>query len=97
MQAASGEFARMLQERGSDPAERRWIFVPYDQLSDRIGPLSREDPAELHNIGSDARYGDVRRRLAGEVERWWSTTGGRDCATYESDAFKQNLHNTWAR
>lgn len=27
---------------------RRWLFVSYDQLSDEIGPLSREDP---HTLG----------------------------------------------
>ncbi|MCS6899941.1 MAG: cryptochrome/photolyase family protein [Myxococcales bacterium] len=26
---------------------RRWIFVPYDQLSDQIGPLARLPPQEL--------------------------------------------------
>jgi deoxyribodipyrimidine photolyase-related protein len=30
-----------------DPGRRRWIFVNEDQLSDRIGPLSREDPADV--------------------------------------------------
>ena len=30
-----------------DPAGRRWIFVPEDQLSDRIGPLARHAPEEL--------------------------------------------------
>jgi len=25
---------------------RRWIFVPYDQFSDRIGPLARTAPLE---------------------------------------------------
>lgn len=37
-------FRRALGERNSDPSGRRWIFVPYDQLSDTFGPLSREDP-----------------------------------------------------
>ena len=27
--------------------DRDWIFVPYDQLSDQIGPLSREAPEKL--------------------------------------------------
>jgi len=43
----TGAFARELRRRNPDPAGRRWLFVPYDQLSDRIGPLSREDPADL--------------------------------------------------
>lgn len=41
-------FARELalrQPRGT--RRRRWLFVPYDQLTDAIGPLSREHPAEL--------------------------------------------------
>lgn len=40
-------FSRELAKRNSDPGGRRWLFVPYDQLSDGIGPLSREDPEEL--------------------------------------------------
>lgn len=38
------------QLRNAAPEEgsaRRWIFVPHDQLSDRIGPLSRLDPKEI--------------------------------------------------
>ena len=37
-------FRRELAARTADPAGREWLFVPYDQLSDRIGPLSRLDP-----------------------------------------------------
>jgi len=40
-------FRRQLQERSTDPSGRRWLFVPYDQLTDAIGPLSRNDPGEL--------------------------------------------------
>ncbi len=40
-------FRAELAARASDPAGRRWIFVPYDQLTDAVGPLSREDPEEL--------------------------------------------------
>lgn len=42
-------FAHLLAERtrGLDPGGRRWLFVPYDQLSDRIGPLSRAPAREL--------------------------------------------------
>ncbi len=50
-------FRRLLEDRlskGSDSKQsrsraraRRWLFVPYDQLSDRIGPLSREAPEAL--------------------------------------------------
>ena len=39
-------FAHALAERNPDPAGRRWFFVPYDQLSAAVGPLTRVDPAE---------------------------------------------------
>ena len=47
MSRHAGTFSRLLSEIRPDDAGRRWLFVPYDQLSDRIGPLSREDPEEL--------------------------------------------------
>ncbi|MEM8963039.1 MAG: cryptochrome/photolyase family protein, partial [Acidobacteriota bacterium] len=40
-------FSRELRDRESDPTGRRWLFVPYDQLSDEIGPLAHEDPRSL--------------------------------------------------
>lgn len=40
-------FHRALAERQPNPAGRRWLFVPYDQLSDAVGPLAREDPRPL--------------------------------------------------
>ncbi|UCH35319.1 MAG: cryptochrome/photolyase family protein [Armatimonadota bacterium] len=40
-------FRCLLAERQLDSRGRRWLFVPYDQLSDRIGPLAREDPRRL--------------------------------------------------
>ena len=39
-------FRRALAEKNNDPAKRRWLYVPYDQLSAAVGPLSREDPHE---------------------------------------------------
>jgi hypothetical protein len=32
--------------RPISPRDRRWFFVPYDQLTDQVGPLSRCSPAE---------------------------------------------------
>lgn len=48
----AGPFARALAERAPAPEgprgrPRRWLFVPYDQLTDGLGPLAREDPREL--------------------------------------------------
>ncbi|MGD2125991.1 MAG: cryptochrome/photolyase family protein [Desulfobacteraceae bacterium] len=40
-------FKKMLAARNPDPTGRRWLFVPYDQLTDGIGPLSRENPKRL--------------------------------------------------
>ncbi len=40
-------FRRELARRNPPPGERRWIFVPYDQLSDGIGPLAAGPPEAL--------------------------------------------------
>lgn len=41
-------FRKELERRqGRDFGPRRWLFVPYDQMSDQIGALSREDPKTL--------------------------------------------------
>jgi deoxyribodipyrimidine photolyase-related protein len=62
-------FAEELARLETDPGGRRWLFVPYDQLSDRIGPLSREDPSELgivlvENPWKAARRPYHRQKLA---------------------------------
>ena len=40
-------FRKELARRQVKAGGRRWLFVPYDQLTDEIGPLSREDPRNL--------------------------------------------------
>lgn len=40
-------FKRELAKRQPKSKGRRWLFVPYDQLSDKIGPLSKEEPRTL--------------------------------------------------
>lgn len=49
MSAAVGTFRTRLRALTGHLEEsgRAWIFAPYDQLSDRIGPLSRGAPREL--------------------------------------------------
>jgi len=42
-----GYFKKELARRQAKAGGRRWLFVPYDQLTDQIGPLSREDPRNL--------------------------------------------------
>lgn len=54
-------FLNSLRDCSPDPAERRWVYVPYDQLSDRIGPLSREDPNRLGLVIVES-VGKARRR-----------------------------------
>ena len=50
------EFQRELRARQSDPAGRRWLFVPCDQLTDAVGPLAREGPAELGIVLVESRW-----------------------------------------
>ncbi len=40
-------FKQQLAQRNPELGSRRWLLVPCDQLSDRIGPLSREHPQTL--------------------------------------------------
>ncbi len=40
-------FKKKLARSNPDPSGRRWLFIPYDQLSAGIGPLAREDPQDL--------------------------------------------------
>lgn len=40
-------FLETLRANNPDLGERSWVYVPYDQLSDGIGALSREDPTSL--------------------------------------------------
>lgn len=40
-------FRRALGAHQHDPSGRRWVYVPYDQLTDAVGPLSREPVREL--------------------------------------------------
>lgn len=54
-------FVRALTERQPDPAGRRWLYVPYDQLNDGIGPLAHEDPDELGIVLVESPWKAKRR------------------------------------
>jgi len=54
-------FTQELRARNPDPGRRRWLFVAYDQLSDAIGPLSREDPSELGIVLVESPWKAARR------------------------------------
>jgi len=62
-------FKDKLEAVNPNPDGRRWLFVPYDQLSDEIGPLAEEDPRELgivlvENPWKAARRPYHRQKLA---------------------------------
>ncbi len=55
-------FARRLEEiRPGAGTERHWLFVPYDQLTDRIGPLSRREPEETGIVVVESPWKAGRR------------------------------------
>lgn len=54
-------FTKSLRELSPEPGGRRWVYAPYDQLSDRIGPLSQEDPESLGLVIIESA-GKARRR-----------------------------------
>jgi (6-4)DNA photolyase len=54
-------FFGCLKQLNSDRKNRNWIYLPYDQLSDQIGPLSRQDPESLGIVLVENRW-KARRR-----------------------------------
>ncbi len=62
-------FREALERHHNDPAGRRWVYVPHDQLTDRFGPLSGIDPGRvgivcLENPWKAARRPYHRQKLA---------------------------------
>ena len=62
-------FTRILRERQPDPAGRSWVYVPYDQLTDEIGPLAAADPVTvgivlIESTAKAARRPYHRQKLA---------------------------------
>lgn len=56
-----GFFTEELKKIQPQKGPRRWLFVPYDQLSDQMGPLSRERPADLGIILVESSWKAGRR------------------------------------
>ncbi len=54
-------FRRELERRAVDPAGRRWVFVPYDQLGDAVGPLAEREPGELGVVVAENPWKAGRR------------------------------------
>lgn len=55
------EFLRRLRSFGPARGERRWVYVPYDQLSDRVGPRARAAPSELGLVLVESPWKAARR------------------------------------
>ena len=72
-------FLRELDRRQSDPARRRWVFVPYDQLTAAIGPLSRLEPGEAGVVLVESRW-KARRRPYHKQKLAWVLAAGRHLA-----------------
>lgn len=59
---SAGAFSRELERRRPREGRgRRWLFVAYDQLSERLGPLAREDPRDLGIVLVEAPWKAARR------------------------------------
>lgn len=57
-----GQFARMLAATQPQSLQgRRWLFIPYDQLHDGMGPLAREPARELGIVLVESRAKGRRR------------------------------------
>ncbi len=54
-------FLSQLKECNPEGGGRRWVYLPYDQLSDEIGPLSQHPPEELGVILVENRWKPRRR------------------------------------
>lgn len=54
-------FLRELERLSTDPAKRRWLFVPYDQLTDSVGPLSALGPRDAGIVVVESGWKAGRR------------------------------------
>ena len=55
-------FRKALHERLTGASKRRrWIYVPYDQLTHEVGPLSREDPRDVGIVVVENPWKAARR------------------------------------
>ena len=57
----TSHFLTQLRQRQTRMSGRRWLYVPYDQLSDEMGPLSREPASDLGIVLIESRW-KARRR-----------------------------------
>ena len=48
-------FRKQLPGLPRDHRERRWVYVPYDQLNDGVGPLASHAPSEVGIVLVESR------------------------------------------
>jgi deoxyribodipyrimidine photolyase-related protein len=53
--------SRLAETQQSRPKPKRWLYIPYDQLSAEMGPLSRAVPADLGLIFIESSWKAARR------------------------------------
>lgn len=54
-------FNARLDQHDTEADVRRWIYVPYDQLSDGIGPLAQEKPSDVGIVLIESSWKGERR------------------------------------
>lgn len=65
-----GEFSKRLKSHGKPSGERRWIYLPYDQLSSAMGLLARENPKELGAVLLENPWKASRRPYQKQKLAW---------------------------
>jgi deoxyribodipyrimidine photolyase-related protein len=55
------EFSKQLTPMLADEKGRKWLYVSYDQLNERLGPLAREEPSSLGVILIESGWQVSRR------------------------------------
>lgn len=75
---------------------RDYKYVSYFGPDEGVEELYHlaSDPHELTNVAGSAEHMVMQQRLAAAADSWWQATGGREFSWYESDAFRNNEHNT---
>ena len=54
-------FREQLHKNSPDTKDRRWVLIPYDQLTDKVGPLSEYPPESLGIVMVETLWKGFRR------------------------------------
>jgi deoxyribodipyrimidine photolyase-related protein len=63
-------FLRALGDLPADLSSRRWIFVPYDQLTDAVGPIAEQAPEQTGIVLVESRHKASRRPYHKQKLAW---------------------------